>query len=50
MEKANVPTAEFRVVTQLDQAMEIVSGMKNGVVKADGLAAGKGVFVCTKKE
>jgi len=24
MEKANVPTAEFRVVTQLDQAMEIV--------------------------
>ena len=50
MEKANVPTAEFRVVTQLDQAMEIVSGMKNGVVKADGLAAGKGVLVCTKKE
>jgi phosphoribosylamine--glycine ligase len=50
MEKANVPTAEFHVVTQLDQAMEIVSGMQNGVVKADGLAAGKGVFVCTKKE
>ena len=24
--------------------------MKTGVVKADGLAAGKGVFVCTKKE
>ena len=50
MEKADVPTAEFHVVTQLDQAMEVVSGMQNGVVKADGLAAGKGVFVCTKKE
>src|SRR3989344_3263575 len=50
MENAGVPTASFHVITQLDQAMEVVSGMKNGVVKADGLAAGKGVFVCTKKE
>ncbi len=42
-----IPTAEFRVVSdaaELSSALETFSG--GVVVKADGLAAGKGVIVC----
>jgi phosphoribosylamine--glycine ligase len=47
MAKYKVPTAEFKVFDNFEAAKEYIA--KKGaplVVKADGLAAGKGVFVC----
>ncbi|MDB5028329.1 MAG: Phosphoribosylglycinamide synthetase phosphoribosylamine-glycine ligase, partial [Candidatus Eremiobacteraeota bacterium] len=42
-----IPTARFKVVHNLDQATRALEGWRGGaVVKADGLAAGKGVVVC----
>ena len=42
-----IPTAHFRVFNDLEPAMEYVRAHGGPlVVKADGLAAGKGVFVC----
>jgi len=49
MERHKIPTARFRVVETPDQAMEVLeSGTFSFplVVKADGLAAGKGAYVC----
>jgi phosphoribosylamine--glycine ligase len=47
MKAANVPTAEGRVFTRFQDAREYVATRETGlVVKAAGLAAGKGVFVC----
>jgi phosphoribosylamine--glycine ligase len=46
--KNNIPTANFGVFNNFDNAYNFIK--KNGVpivVKADGLAAGKGVSVCT---
>jgi len=46
MRRAGVPTAAFRVFTDFDQAlMHILERPLPMVVKADGLAAGKGVVV-----
>lgn len=48
MQKLSIPTAEFQVFTNADQAMDYVA--KKGtpiVVKVDGLAGGKGVVVAT---
>ncbi len=47
MKRFDVPTADFKVFTDYNQAREYIE-LKNSplVVKADGLAAGKGVFVC----
>ena len=48
MARHGVPTARFRVCEQLDEALAAVDGQEFGfpvVVKADGLAAGKGVTV-----
>ena len=46
MEEANVPTARYWAVTNKDEALRVVnSHQKPLVVKADGLAAGKGVIV-----
>lgn len=53
MRKANVPTADFRVFTNAAEAMSYVEECKEGdrfVIKADGLAAGKGVTVCDNNE
>jgi len=53
MKRANVPTAEFRVFTNAAEAISYVDEKENTerfVVKADGLAAGKGVVVCSSKE
>lgn len=48
MTKANVPTAKARVVTSAEQARDAIAAFGIPVVlKADGLAAGKGVMVCT---
>lgn len=47
MKRNNIPTADFRVFSDIEEARDYVK-QKNGgaVVKVDGLAAGKGVFVC----
>ena len=49
--KNNIPTANFGIFNNLDDAVSFIK--KNTlpvVVKADGLAAGKGVSVCTSRE
>ncbi len=47
MEKYNIPTAEFAVFNDYDRAAAHLKTIDGPiVVKADGLAAGKGVFVC----
>ena len=49
--KNNIPTAKFGIFNNFDDAASFIK--KNGtpiVVKADGLAAGKGVSVCTSTE
>ncbi len=51
MKDANIPTANFWKVTSLKQAKEIISKSPNPlVVKADGLASGKGVFIPESRE
>ncbi|HEY9079227.1 phosphoribosylamine--glycine ligase [Magnetovibrio sp.] len=48
--KYNIPTAEYGVFDEPDAAKEYIMKMEGGVVvKADGLAAGKGVIVCHNK-
>ncbi|MBI5059278.1 phosphoribosylamine--glycine ligase [candidate division KSB1 bacterium] len=48
MRALGVPTARFEVFSEFEQlaAYLISAGPGNWVVKADGLAAGKGAFVC----
>jgi phosphoribosylamine---glycine ligase len=47
MKTAKVPTAEARIFKHYDEARDYVASRDTGiVVKAAGLAAGKGVFVC----
>jgi phosphoribosylamine--glycine ligase len=47
MERHGIPTARFKVTHNLDQAKRALAEWPGGaVVKADGLAAGKGVVVC----
>lgn len=51
MKKYNIPTAEYETFDNYDKALEYV---KNGdfpvVLKADGLALGKGVLICNNLE
>lgn len=47
MKEFKIPTAEFRIFTSPDSALDFVRKSGKGwVVKADGLAGGKGVIVC----
>ena len=46
MEAAGVPTAAYEVVTTVEQGMEAIARYPV-VIKADGLAAGKGVVIAT---
>ncbi len=47
MERHGIPTARFAVVHGLEQCRKALATFREGVVvKADGLAAGKGVAVC----
>jgi len=47
MRDAGIPTAEFAIFTDAQKAKDYVKKQKKPlVVKADGLAAGKGVVVC----
>ncbi|MDA9629890.1 phosphoribosylamine--glycine ligase [Candidatus Pelagibacter sp.] len=48
--KYNIPTAEFGVFESLDETIEFLDKCKLPiVVKADGLASGKGVYICETK-
>lgn len=47
MKKYGIPTADFEVFDDADKALRYLSGAKYPiVVKADGLALGKGVLIC----
>ncbi len=46
---SKVPTASYQVVANIDEGIELAQTLHKGVVKADGLAAGKGVFVCNSQ-
>ena len=51
MRRHSIPTARFLVASNLDEAYRGIEEIAdNVVVKADGLAAGKGVIVCSSKE
>ncbi len=51
MKKYEIPSAEFEVFNDYYEAARYVEAAKFPlVVKADGLAAGKGVFVCERRE
>ena len=51
MREAGVPTADFGEFQDLDFALEYIRNAKHKlVIKADGLAAGKGVIVCETAE
>ncbi len=51
MRKCGVPTARFEVFHEIEPALKFIeSSKKPVVVKADGLAAGKGVIVAADKE
>ncbi|HOC25409.1 MAG TPA: phosphoribosylamine--glycine ligase, partial [bacterium] len=50
MARHKIPSAEFRIFTTLEEAQNYVNSARMPlVIKADGLAAGKGVYVCTEK-
>ncbi|OGS45480.1 MAG: phosphoribosylamine--glycine ligase [Elusimicrobia bacterium RIFOXYD2_FULL_34_15] len=46
MKKYNIPTASFEVFDNYEKALKYINSNPSVVIKADGLAAGKGVFVC----
>jgi len=51
MQDANIPTANFWKVNSLEEAKKIIHSSINPlVVKADGLASGKGVFIPESKD
>ncbi|MBQ9942672.1 MAG: phosphoribosylamine--glycine ligase [Christensenellaceae bacterium] len=51
MKKYGIPTAEYQLLESAEQAMEYVETCKIPVVlKADGLALGKGVLICMTRE
>ena len=52
MRAAHVPTADYEFFLDPDQAIQFVNEREETplVVKADGLAAGKGVTVCDNRE
>ena len=51
MKNANIPTANFWKVSNMDEAKNVIlNSSLQFVVKADGLASGKGVFIPQNKE
>jgi phosphoribosylamine---glycine ligase len=51
LDKYRIPTAKFKVFTNYDEAKKFVKSTAGPlVVKADGLAAGKGVVICQTME
>ena len=50
-QKYNIPTADFGVFNNSAEAFKFIEGSNFPlVVKADGLAAGKGVYICENKD
>jgi len=51
MQRNDIPTARFEIFDDAQKAQDYVQSLDyNVVVKADGLAAGKGVIVCNSNE
>jgi phosphoribosylamine--glycine ligase len=51
MEKAGVPTARARSFTEVADAVAFLDELSAPyVIKADGLAAGKGVYICSSRD
>ena len=53
MKKYGIPTAEYKNFSQAEKALEFLDKWeenKKVVVKADGLAAGKGVYMCSGRK
>ena len=50
MRKYEIPTADFEIFDSPEGAKDYVKGKSSVVVKADGLAAGKGVIVCKSED
>ena len=51
MQRAKIPTAKFWKINSLKEANEVINKSKSPlVVKADGLASGKGVFIPETKD
>jgi len=53
MERHKIPTARFKIADSFDQAQKIIGSGEFGlpvVIKADGLAAGKGAVVCANRK
>ncbi len=50
MKKYNIPTASFEVFSEADDALDFLKSKESVVIKADGLCAGKGVYVCRARE
>ncbi len=51
MEKYKIPTAKYRAYTDLDKAIQGLDEFNYPlVIKADGLALGKGVIICENKD
>ena len=49
--KHNIPTAKFGIFTNKNDAIKFIGKTKYPlVIKADGLASGKGVYICDKNE
>ena len=49
--KYNIPTANFGIFQNIDDAEKFLKETKYpSVIKADGLASGKGVYICDKPE
>jgi len=45
-----IPSAEYRIFSDVGEAQKYVESARMPlVIKADGLAAGKGVYICTEK-
>ncbi|MCL2144884.1 MAG: phosphoribosylamine--glycine ligase [Endomicrobia bacterium] len=53
MRKYDIPTAEYRNFSNTEEALKFLDTWeenKKAVVKADGLAAGKGVYMCSGRQ
>lgn len=51
LEKYDIPTAQYKEFTQFDDAQHHLDHLNYPtVIKADGLAAGKGVYICQSKD
>ncbi|MDR3330699.1 MAG: phosphoribosylamine--glycine ligase [Endomicrobium sp.] len=53
MQRYDIPTARYDSFSNIDDALKFLENCdenKRVVIKADGLAAGKGVYVCNKME